>query len=96
MAAESEMKLVAAGDRAAMIGRRMARGRRVGKMQESRSEQAVTAGVDRRAGRRANGGGEGPPHDARPPCRGDRRADARGRRVGATDGQTREAAGSVK
>ena len=47
----------------------------------------MTAGVDRRAGRRANGGGEGPPHDARPPGRGDRRADAR---------TTREAAGSVK
>ena len=47
----------------------------------------MTAGVDRRAGRRANDGGEGPPHDARPPSRGDWRADAR---------TTREAAGSVK
>ena len=88
MAAESEMKPAAAGGGAVMIVCRMARGRRVGVMQGSRSEQgAVTAGVDRRAGRRANGGGEGPPRDARPPGRGDRREDAR---------TTREAAGSVK
>ena len=87
VAAESEMKPAAAGGKAAMIGRRMARGRRVGVMQESRSEQAMTAGVDRWAGRRANGGGEGPPHDARSPCRGDRRADARTTREAAESGR---------
>ena len=58
-----------------------------GVMQVSLSEKAVTAGVDRRASRRVNGGGEGPPHDARPSGRGDQRADVR---------TTREAAGSVK
>ena len=62
VAAESEMKPAAAGGRAAMVGRRMARGRRVRVMQESRSKQgAVTADVDRRACRRADGGHKGSP-----------------------------------
>ena len=43
MAAVSEMKPAAAGGGAAMIGRRMARGRWVGVMQESRSEQGGDA-----------------------------------------------------
>ena len=87
MVAESEMKPATASGRAAMIGRCMARGRRVGVMPESRSEQ----GGDGR--RRSTGGSvrewrrEGPPHDARLPGRGDRSADAR---------TTREAVGLVK
>ena len=52
MAAESEMKPATAGGRAAMIGRRMARGRRVQVMQVSRSEQDGD-------GRRADDGLEG-------------------------------------
>lgn len=44
----------------AMMGGRMARGRRVREMQVSWSERAVMAGVDRRAGRRADDGHEGP------------------------------------